>query len=108
MRYEDIIVQGKGSSYCPCTAKDPTQCDFLKEYAFNLDQLNFTQVMAKLQDVAARYQTWRGFQEEPIIVFIVYETPKNICSERQTLINYFLKNGVECKELTYPIADNVE
>lgn len=44
-----------------------------------------------------------GFEEEPIIVFIVHEAPSNPCSERQVLLEYFNSHSVECKELDYPI-----
>ena len=42
-------------------------------------------------------------KEEPILVFIVYEAPNNPCSERQALLDWFNDNGIECKELDYPI-----
>lgn len=108
LRYDDIIVQGNTQSYCPCALRDPSQCQFLKDYYNELNKLDFKQIMAKLEDVATRYQQWKGFTEEPIIVFIVYEVPKNPCSERVILTKYFQEHGVDCKELKYPITDNVE
>jgi hypothetical protein len=108
LRYEDIIVQGNTQSYCPCAEKDPTKCAFLRDYHNELEKLNFPEIMAKLEDVAQRYQKWRGLEEEPIIVFIVYEVPKNPCSERVVLQKWFQEHGVDCTELKYPIQENVE
>jgi hypothetical protein len=59
-----------------------------------------------MEDFAIEYQKSEGFEEEPIMVLIVYEVPKNLCSERQALIDYFNENGIECKELKYPIKEN--
>ena len=54
-------------------------------------------------ELAENYKEIENIKEEIILVFIVYETPKNHCSERQSLINFFNEHGVECKELEYPI-----
>ena len=61
-----------------------------------------------MENFANRYKQNEGFEEEPIIVLIVYETPQNHCSERQALIDYFNSKGVECKELDYPIQEKLE
>ena len=34
---------------------------------------------------------------------MVYETPDNPCSERQSIQELFIRHGIECKELEYPI-----
>lgn len=80
----------------------------MRDYYNELEKLNFPEIMAKLEDVAQRYQAWRGFEEEPIIVFIVYEVPKNPCSERVILQKWFQTHGIECTELKYPIGKENE
>ena len=57
-------------------------------------------------ELAESYKQTENIKEEIILVFIVYETPTNPCSERQALINYFNSKGIECKELKYPIKEN--
>jgi hypothetical protein len=39
-----------------------------------------------------------GFEEDPIIVLLVYEKPDNPCSERCVLIDWFKKNNIELEE----------
>ena len=59
--------------------------------------------MSSFEDLAIRYKKHEYIDDEITIVLIVYETPKNPCSERGALIDYFNSHGVECKELDYPI-----
>ena len=54
-------------------------------------------------DFAKRVKKWIGFKEEPMIVFIVHESPSNKCSEREVLLKYFADNHIDCCELEYPI-----
>jgi len=63
-------------------------------------------MITDMEQFATEYQKSENFTEEPIMVLIVYEVPKNLCSERQALINYFNENGIACKELEYPIERN--
>lgn len=109
LRIIPIIECGKAAQSC----KGPEQCSyvsaapacpFLKSYAENLDLLSINILMNAFNYLASEYQARTHINDEIIIVLIVYETPKNLCSERNILINYFNKNGIECKELTYPIV----
>ena len=75
----------------------------MKEYRQELDKIDFQNMMSGIRAFADRYKKNNNIKEEIIMVLIVYETPNNKCSERQTLIDYFNDNGVECKELDYPI-----
>lgn len=108
LRILPIIECGKQASEChgpdQCSHKRPPHCQFLESYKNNLEKLDFNQLINDLENLAVRYQLEKNIKEEIIIVLIVYETPKNLCSERQTLINYFNNHGVECKELDYPIS----
>lgn len=108
LRCECIIEQGRqlldyGIIKCPCEEKNYLSCSFLQEYRKNLDKIDFNKMITDMENFANEYQKNEGFIEEPIIVLIVYETPKNNCSERQPLIDYFNSHGIECKELEYPI-----
>ena len=104
LRLKPIIVQGgHGECGCPCETKDPTHCRFLQDYNFELELIDFEQMMRGITAFADRYKKINNIEEEIIMVLIVYETPTNPCSERKSLIDYFNRHGVECKELEYPI-----
>lgn len=104
IRLLPVIVQDKCHCYCPCDDKNPDKCTFLKKYRNELDKINFNQMIKDMEQLAIQWQKVENIQEEPIIVLIVYETPNNLCSERKVLIEYFNDNGIECKELEYPIV----
>lgn len=108
IRLEALISKAKGCGLCPCNDKDYENCLFLKEYRKRLDNIDFDRMYKDMENFANRYKQNEGFEEEPIIVLIVYETPQNHCSERQALIDYFNSKGVECKELDYPIQEKLE
>ena len=103
LRLKPIIVQGNTNHICPCENKDPQNCMAMKEYRQELDKIDFQNMMCGIRAFADRYKKNNDIKEEIIMILIVYETPNNKCSERQTLIDYFNDNGVECKELDYPI-----
>lgn len=90
-----------------CIAKygqaEPDKCDFLKTYREQLNKIDCNKLMQDLEDYAYKIKEKEGFEEEPVIVLIVYEVPSNPCSERVVLQEWFNKNGIECKELEYPI-----
>lgn len=108
LRMLPIIECGRAAQSCKgpdqCNMKPPTACPFLRSYRENLEQLDINDLMNSFEDLAIRYKKHEHIDDEIIIVLIVYETPKNLCSERGALIDYFTSNGVECKELEYPIA----
>ena len=93
LRYEPLIVQLNGSHGCPCESKDlAPACPTMIEY----EQL--------LNSLVDKERTLKAFEfccnkfNADTIVLIVYETPKNPCSERYALQKFF-----NCKELEYPI-----
>ena len=109
LRLLPIIVQGNsGHCGCPCETKDPTQCDFIKNYESELELIDFNSMLKGMEQFCNDYCKQYNIQEEPIAVLIVYEAPNNPCSERHSLINYFNHHGVECKELDYPINSPVK
>lgn len=81
-----------------CQSKDPKSCSFLKHYRQQLDELDVSAVTNRCEEIARQIQQDIGFIEEPEIIFIVYETPKNPCSERRVIQEWLHDNGVECEE----------
>lgn len=108
LRLEKIIEQGRksnhGTEICPCEKKDFHTCSFLSNYRKNLENINFEEMIADMQQLANNYKEQEKINEEIILVLIVYETPNNLCSERIPLQEYFTQHGWECKELDYPIV----
>lgn len=107
IRCLSIIECGKTAQNCKgpdlCQYKPIPACPFLSSYRDNLEQLDFNILLKAFNSLALQYQMYENIKEEIIIVLIVYEAPKNFCSERKTLIDYFISKNVECKELEYPI-----
>lgn len=81
-----------------CLTHNPQNCNFLQDYRKHLDTLDFDYVMGELERIAHKVQEIEQFKDEPIIVLIVYETPKNPCSERQSLIDWFMAHGLLIEE----------
>ena len=109
IRYLPIIKCGKSAQSCKgpdlCRHKTTAPaCPFLTSYRDNLEKLNIQNIINDFNYLASAYQNYGGIKDEIIIVLIVYETPKNLCSERNALINYFNSHNIECKELDYPIV----
>lgn len=105
LRYEPLIVQGKGTHSCPCESpKGALLCETMNEYWFLLNQLvDFDKMIKDFHTCAYKMANKYLFEKEPIIVLMVYEAPNNLCSERIILQNYFNSHGWNCKELEYPI-----
>lgn len=81
-----------------CLNHNPQNCNFLKDYKAHLDTLDFQYVLNELKRIGNKVQELEGFEEEPIIVLIVYEIPSNPCSERSPLQKWFQENGTQVKE----------
>lgn len=89
-----------------CATKDPKTCAFLQNYRKQLDAIDFPEFMVQLSSHIAAVCKLYNIKEEPIVVFIVYEVPSKMCSERVPLLQWFNDNGIPVQELKYPIADN--
>lgn len=109
-RCEDLKPGDTCSNLCngkeSCDTKNPNECQFLINYRKQLDKIDFLKFLVDLEEFGSTAQKIIGFEEEPIVVLIVYETPTNSCSERNTIINWFKDNGITLKELDYPIDKN--
>ena len=95
LRYEPIIVHKGLECNCPCENKDFNNCSFLKQYKELLKNINMEKTLKAFNHCA---NLLNETEHEPIIVLMVYETPKNKCSERKILQEIF-----NCQELEYPI-----
>lgn len=97
------LVPGKGcDGLCRgpeyCSPPNPNKCDFLKKYREQLDALDFHKIVTRLEEIANQVKQDEGFEEEPVIVLLVFEAPKNPCSERHVLQAWFRDNGIELPE----------
>lgn len=104
IRFEELMPNKDCDNYCIECKKElysPEDCEFLKRYKFQIHKLDKDKILEECRILASNIQRKESFTEEPIVVFIVYETPDNKCSERNTLLEEF---GIE--ELKYPIKDN--
>lgn len=89
-----------------CISKNPNECAFLIEYEKQLNLIDFDLMMKELEQSAMKLKSMLKFEEEPLMVLMVYEKPDNQCSERTILMKWFREHGVELQELRYPIASN--
>jgi len=102
LRYKPLIVQSMGHHSCPCKKKElAPACSTMIEYRELLKMVDKDKILKAFDYCGQKFKKELGFEEDPIIVLIVYETPKNKCSERWALQEVF-----NCKELKYPIKEN--
>jgi hypothetical protein len=82
---------------CPCEQhkKRTGECAFLTEYRKQLDKINFRDFLNWCRRLGDYVQNKEQFEEEPVIVLLVYEAPTNPCSEREPLIDWFAANGMD-------------
>lgn len=96
-------------AYCSsCTEESKSNnkshnCEFLTDYRSQLDELNFHQLLSTLTNLGMEVKYQLKFTQDPIIVLMVYESPKTPCSERWVLFDYFKDNNYPLYELQYPI-----
>ena len=81
-----------------CVTRDPHTCLFLNTYRYQLDQLDFDNIVARCESMGKRIQNLEKFEEEPIIMLLVHEAPQNPCSERRVIQEWFAANGKEVVE----------
>lgn len=103
LRLLPIIVQEACPHICPCEEKNLNSCHFISTYEQELNKIDFNKMIADMENFCNLYVKENNIKEEPIAVLMVYETPDNKCSERNSLIKLFNQHGIECRELEYPI-----
>lgn len=82
----------RGPDSCDCG--DANICSFLKQYAAQLDALDFPHIYSRMQEIAREAIG----DETPEFVLLVHEAPVNPCSERWPIQKWLQKNGVETEE----------
>jgi len=81
-----------------CITKDPKTCLFLNTYRYQLDQLNYDDVIARCERMGKYIQSLEHFSEEPVIILLVHEAKTNPCSERRVIQEWFAAHGKEVTE----------
>lgn len=80
-----------------CANKQPEFCAFLKTYRKQLDMLDFNEIVSKIKAIALKIQQEEHFNGVDVAI-LVYETPRNKCSERIVIQQWFKDNGIEVAE----------
>lgn len=80
-----------------CAPKHPQNCAFLQTYYKQLQQINMDAFLTHLYSLGEYIKQKEHFDEVNFAI-IVFESPKNICSERVMLFRWLQENGVEVEE----------
>lgn len=80
-----------------CVPKHPQDCDFLKVYRRQLDKIDIKNFLATLEKLAEQIKAEEHLDYVDF-AFIVYETPRNSCSEREVILQWLHDNNIECEE----------
>ena len=94
------MCEGLCQGHETCETGSPHTCLFLKTYRYQLDQLNYEEIIFRCENLGKRIQSIENFSEEPVIILIVHEAPNNPCSERKVIQDWFAAHGKEVKEWT--------
>jgi hypothetical protein len=74
-------------------------CPFINAYTEYLNTVDFNNyLLPEFKRIAEEVRKINNYEGEPEIILLVYETPDNPCSERQPLIDYFNRHGIEVTE----------
>lgn len=78
--------------------KNPDSCLFLNAYRYQLDQLDYNDIIKRCENIANHVKMHEQFQEEPIIILLVHEAKDNPCSERKPIQEWFASHGKKVTE----------
>ena len=95
-KWEILVQEGKECTGPGCSQELP--CSFMKLYAEYLDTIDCKKFIERCEEIAYNAQKRSGFEEEPIIVFIVHEKSTCPCAERPVIQEWLKKNGYEVSE----------
>ena len=103
LKYYSLVPNERCEGLCrgpkDCFYVGKETCPFLEQYRKQLDELDFSLVTQELENIAMAIKNHEDFEEEPVIVLLVYETPDNPCSERRVLQQWFKDNNKKLEEL---------
>lgn len=111
VRFEEFVPDSSCINLCRgrdncAPSPTPNTCKFLENYEIQLNKYSINEIFDKLIRLSISYKNLLKLDKNPILVLVVYEDPENPCSERKVIQNYFMRNGIRCKELLYPIENN--
>ena len=81
-----------------CETGSPQSCLFLKTYRYQLDQLDYNDVISRCERLGNYIQSLENFAQEPVIILLVHEAPQNLCSERRVIQEWFAAHGKKVVE----------
>lgn len=81
-----------------CETRSPQTCLFLKTYRYQLDQLDYNDVIGRCERLGNYIKSLEYFSQNPVIILLVHEAKDNPCSERRIIQEWFKDNGKEVKE----------
>ena len=81
-----------------CETMSPRSCLFLKAYRYQLDQLDYNNIITRSENLGNYIKSLEHFSQEPVIIYLVHEAPNNSCSERRVIQEWFAANGKEVVE----------
>lgn len=80
-----------------CGPKHPKDCQFLKVYRRQLDYINIEDFITQLERLKQQIEKGENLQNIEF-AFIVFESPKNPCSERWAIQDWLKYNDIEVEE----------
>ena len=90
-------VECEGLCRGACNPKHPNNCEFLKVYYEQLKRIDFKEFMAHLEKIGKNVEEKENLTDIDF-AFIVFESPRNPCSERYPIQQWVRDNGVEIEE----------
>ena len=84
-----------------CSKIGQGQCDFLRIYRNQLNQLDFDNIMHRIENICTAVQKKEQFIEDPIAILIFHEAYDNPCSERWPVQEWFSDHGYDIKEFKH-------
>ena len=81
-----------------CLTRSPQNCLFLRTYRYQLDQLDFQDVLNRCERLGKFVQSKEHFLQDPVIMLLVHEAPQNPCSERRIIQEWFNDHGKQVLE----------
>ena len=69
------------------------KCPFLSTYREQLFELDYNNIISRIERLSYYIKSLENFKEEPIAILLVHEAPNNPCSERQIIQEWFAANG---------------
>lgn len=101
----DIFAPGPDlGGYCSeACGMVPPSCDFLLRYRAQLNQLDYSNVWKRFEDLAQTIKAREGF-EDVNFALLLHEAPTKMCSERCVIQQWFADHGYPMSEWQRPLT----